>query len=102
MPSYDQSAFSGRLVEVFGEEAHEQDDGLGLRLEVALRVAEFGQRLGDDVHGRAERDIGGADRSALGVVREAHALGPHRGLEQFDRVLALGRESAEQHDRGRE
>ena len=41
-------------------------------------MAELGERLGDDVHGGAERDVGGADRRALGVVREAHALLPHR------------------------
>ncbi len=39
------------LDELLGEQAHEQDDRLGLLLEVALVVAELGELLGDHVHG---------------------------------------------------
>ena len=88
-----------RLVEVLGQQAHEQHDRLGLLLEVALRVAELGEVLGDDVDRRAEGDVGGADRRALGVVREARPLLPHRVAEQRRPGSSpCGRESAEQHD----
>ena len=52
MPSYDQSLRSAASMQVLGEQAHEQDDGLGLLLEVALAVAERREVFGNDVHAR--------------------------------------------------
>ena len=68
-----------------------------------------GEVFGDDVDGGAERHVRGADRRALGVVREARALFPHGAAEEGDGVsrvrLERGverREAAEQHDAGGE
>ena len=101
MPSYDQSLLVLVLDEVLGLEAHEEDDGLGLLLEVTLGVPDAGEFLGDDVEGGTEGDIGCLDRRAGRVAGEAVALFPHRVLEEVDGVLVLRGEPAEQDD-GRE
>ena len=107
MPSYDQSALVGRFDQILGQQAHEQDDGLGLLLEVALGVTERREVFGDDVHGGAERDVRDADRRALGVARETRPFLPHRVAEQRDGVAGVRLssraercEAAEQHDAG--
>ncbi|MBG9887284.1 hypothetical protein ABE10_12245, partial [Bacillus toyonensis] len=93
--------------QLLGEQAHEQDDGLGLLLEVAFLVPEGGERLGDDVHSRAEGDVRGTDGGAVGIACQARPLVPHGVLKQLhrvarDRVLlgAVRGETSEQRDAG--
>ena len=53
---------AGGGVQLVRVQAHEQDDGLGLLVQLAF--AQFVQALGDDVEGGADGDIRGLDGGA--------------------------------------
>src|SRR4029453_696295 len=90
-------------VQRVGIDAHQQNDGLGLFVQLAF--VKFVETFGNDVEGRTDGDIRSLDGSAIGVAGQSLELatfrGPHGVCELVIRTRSQVAENSESRERSK-